>query len=504
MSTIRRQSILSSVIVYSGFALGAVFTLLCGRKLAPDQYGLITGVFVSFANIMYAVANLGTIAYISKFFPYYHDHLPERKNDLITRALLFALSGFALVTMAGILFKPLIIRKYGHNSAELVHYYYWIFPFAFGLTLYSVLEAFAWQVKASVLTSYLREFQWKAFNLLLIVLLYLGILTNFGSFVNLYAFSYLILALILGIYLYRKGYLHITFSVSRVTRKFRRKIRALMLLTWAGTTLFNVSFFFAAVVIAAVVPQGLTAVGIFTLGQYSASLIQAPQRGIAAAALGPLSRAWKDKDLGRIQRIYSRSSINQLIFSVGLFVLIGLNFRDGILTFGLKKEYLDALPIFWIIGLTRIVDMGTGVNTQVIATSVYWRVELLSGMVLVLFTIPLNYILARKMGMMGPAVADLITFSLYNGIRGIFLYRKFHLQPFSRSTIYTLVLGAATFACCYWLFHRFQGFVWLVVRSVAIIGLYASGVLLLRLSDDVAPVWNTVKKRLGLAGTASH
>ena len=113
-----------------------------------------------------------------------------------------------------------------------------------------------------------------------------------------------------------------------------------------------------------------------------------------------------------------------------MFILIGLNFRDGILTFGLKQEYLQALPVFWIIGLTRIIDMGTGINTQIIGTSVYWRFDLFTGLVLVLFTIPLNYLLAKRVGITGPAIADLITFSLYNGIRFIFLYRRFGMQPF--------------------------------------------------------------------------
>ena len=205
MSTIRRQSIISSVIVYSGFALGAVNTLLYGRWLAPDQYGLITGIFISFGNIMFALANMGTVPYITKFYPYYHDNLQPKENDLMGRALLFAICGFALVTASGIVFKPLVIRKFGANSAALIKYYYWIFPFGFGLTVYSVLEAFGWQVKTSVLTNYLREFQWRLFNLVLIGLLVAGVLTSFGLFIKLYAFSYLFIALILGVYLDRKS-----------------------------------------------------------------------------------------------------------------------------------------------------------------------------------------------------------------------------------------------------------------------------------------------------------
>jgi O-antigen/teichoic acid export membrane protein len=74
------------------------------------------------------------------------------------------------------------------------------------------------------------------------------------------------------------------------------------------------------IVITAVIPNGLAWAGIFSLAQNIASLIQAPQRGIIAASIGHLSRAWKDKDYEKIRRIYHRSSINQLIFACGIFV----------------------------------------------------------------------------------------------------------------------------------------------------------------------------------------
>jgi hypothetical protein len=100
----------------------------------------------------------------------------------------------------------------------------------------------------------------------------------------------------------------------------------------------------------------------------------------------------------------------------------------------------------------------------------------------------------------GPAVADLITFSIYNGIRWVFLYRKFDMQPFTWKTLYTLALGLAVYLICNWLYGSCQGWIWLFVRSLTFLALYITGVLTLRLSDDVLPVWLTVKKRLGLAG----
>ena len=81
---------------------------------------------------------------------------------------------------------------------------------------------------------------------------------------------------------------------------------------WAGGLVFTVANVFDTIVLTAVLPNGLAVAGLFTLAQNIASLIQAPQRGIISASIGPLSQAWKEKDYGTINRIYQRSSINQL------------------------------------------------------------------------------------------------------------------------------------------------------------------------------------------------
>jgi len=498
MSTIRRQSIISSGIVYFGFALGALNTLLFTKEFSPAQYGL-AAIFMSLANIMFPLASLGMQSYIYKFYPYYNDNLSPKENDMMTWALATSFAGFLLVISGGIVFKSLVVENFGKSSPEFVKYYYWIFPFGLGFTFYSLLEAFAWQLKRSILTNYFREVQFRLFTLVLIFLFYLGLLKDFDQFIKVYAFTYVLLALCLLVYLVIKRQLHFSFRRSRVTKKFFKKILAQISLVWTGQVLFNLSFYFAQIVIAAIVTDGMRFVGIYTLALYVGSLIQAIQRTVIAASIGPLSRAWKDKDYGRINRIYQRSSINQLIFSAGMFVLIWLNFKDGVITFNLKDDYLLARPIFFYIGLTRVVDMGTGVNTQIIGTSTFWRFDFFTGIVLTILTLPANYFLTKKLGYIGPAIADLVTFSIYNSIRFFFLYKKFGMQPFTLKTIYTILLALVGYLACYVLFDAHHGFVWLVLRSAVFIGIFATGVLMLRLSEDILPVLHTIKKRLGIA-----
>ena len=92
MSQIRKQSLISSMVVYIGFAIGFFNTWLFTREggFSPSQYGL-TGIFMAVANIMFCVANMGMPSYIHKFYPYYNDNLPPKKNDQLTWAIFFSL-----------------------------------------------------------------------------------------------------------------------------------------------------------------------------------------------------------------------------------------------------------------------------------------------------------------------------------------------------------------------------------------------------------------------------
>jgi len=489
------------MVVYFGFAVGFVNTYLFTREnsgFSKSEYGLVS-IFLAVAILMNSFANLGMSSYIYKFFPYYQDHLPRKKNDLFTWSLLFTVIGCALVMIAGIYFKDLVIRKYGANSPQFVKYYYWIFPFGVGFTIYSTLEVIGWQVKRSVLTNYLREVQFRLFTTILIVLTGAGVISNFDGFIKLFSFTYLGIALILLVYLIYKKHISFTFSVSKVTRRFFKKILTLASFVYGGNLVYAVSSVFDSIVIAAVLPDGLALAGIYTLAQNLSGLIQAPQRGIISASVGPLSRAWKDKDMNKIDKIYHSSSINQLLFSTGMFLLIWLNFSDAVFSFHLQPGYIAAKWIFFYIGLMRIVDMGTGLNSQIIATSTLWRFDFITGMILLTLTLPLNYILTKYYyGVQGPAISNLITFSIYNVIRYWFLLKKFKLQPFTMKTAYTILLGAAAYFACHFLFEDMTGFPGLVIRSIAFIVLYGAGAFALKLSPDLVPVLNTMKKKMGM------
>ncbi|MET0634777.1 MAG: lipopolysaccharide biosynthesis protein [Chitinophagaceae bacterium] len=493
--SIRRQSIISSLVIYTGFAVGLVNTYFFTKHFETTEYGL-TGIFIAVATMMLAFANLAMPTYIWKFYHYYDDFLPPRKNDMITWALVVSTIGFILVLIVGWILKDLVIRKFGAKSPELLSYYYWIFPMGLGLTIFAVLEAYAWNLGKPVLTNFLKEIQWRLLVTVLIVLFMVGIIPNFDLFIKLYAFTHLGIAVTLFFILWSKGRIHLTFHVSKVSRRYFRKIATLCSFVYASTIIFTLSQVFDTIVIAAY--GGVDKAGIFTLATLMTSVIHAPQRGVVAAAVPHLSRAWKEKNIELIQKIYQRSSINLLIFASGIFVLIALNYNEAILTLKLKPDYLLGFSAFILLGITRVIDLGTGVNSEIIATSNFWRFQLISGVVLLLLMIPLTIFLTRTYNILGPAIANFIAITVYNSMRIIFLYRKYQLFPFTIRSLYALLTALGCWVVCYFIFMDVHGWLGIIGRCTLFVLLYAGLNAWFRLSPDIHPVVNTMLQKTGL------
>ena len=265
-------------------------------------------------------------------------------------------------------------------------------------------------------------------------------------------------------------------------------------LIYVGSTIYTIAAFIDIIIIMSL--WGTDAVGVFSLGFVVSGLVQAPQRGAVAASIPVLSKAWKDKDYEKINLMYQRSGINLLIASLGIFLLVWLNYDDAVHTFKLKPAYLQSQWIFFFLGLARVVDLGTGVNSQIIGTSTFWRFEFISGMVLLTLAVPLNYLLVKHYGIIGAGYSTLISYSIYNAIRIIFLQRKFNMHPFSMKTIYAILFAVLSYIISYYVFQSLHGFWAMPLRSIVFIALYGGSIIYFDLTPDVLPVLGNLKTRI--------
>ncbi|HNP21985.1 MAG TPA: polysaccharide biosynthesis C-terminal domain-containing protein [Panacibacter sp.] len=496
MAGIRKQAIITSILVYIGVFFGALNTYLFVKEgnFGPEQYGL-TRLFFDVGQNFYVFASLGIIPVIYKFYHYYNDNLDNQENDLLGRSFLISLAGFVLVVIAAYFFEPLVLRKFGERSALFVQYYFWVLPFSFGLLAFSVMEGYATALQKTILPNFLKETGIRMITTVFIVL-YIFSFISFDTFMMLFAMLYVIIAIILAIALALNGDIHFHFKTSRVTRKFRKKMFAMQLFVFGGIVISTVGLTIDGLIIASL--RGLTDTGVYTFSLYIANLIQIPQRSIQSIATGVLVRLWKDKNYPEISRIYQRSCINMLIISVFLFGNLWLNLTDGLQVLHIQDKYAEGIPLVLILGFIRIIDAGTGVNAQVIGASNFWKFEFISGVIMLALRIPLSYIFIKQYGIIGTAFSDLISLSVYNFIRFEFLRRKFGMQPFNKNMLFALLLSGGAFLVAYFLFRTQNGWFAIVARSVIFSSLVVAGTFFFRLTPDAAQLVENARKRLNI------
>ncbi len=496
MADIRRQGIKGTIWVYVGFFLGAITTYFFTYKqwFTPEQYGL-TRSLLEIGILVYAFSTIGSTFYLYKFFPYYEDNLEKKDNDLLGLALKISLIGFAITVAALIFLKPIIVKKFSTNSGLLVEYFYMVIPIGFFLLLYTILESYAYGFSKASTTIFLKETVLKLFTLLVTLLKILGLI-NFKTFIYLFAFQYGAIAIILVIILKRENKLWLNFKTSRVTKKYRKKIISILALTFLTIIIAVLRTSIDAIVLAA--RQNLEKVAIFGFANYLVMTMGAPSRSLIAITIPILSRLWKEKDFKEIERIYKRTSINLLSFSLFIFFLILLNFTPAIQYFNLNESYLEGKYVFILLGIVTIIELGTGVNGQIIGTSSFFRFELWTSILLTVLIIPLSYFLTVKYGLIGPAVANLISFTIYNAIRYFFLLKKFNMQPFSQKTWEVLLIAVAAFAGLYFLFDEKEGLLFMFIRSILYCLIFIGLVYKRNISPDVKPILYSLQARFNM------
>jgi O-antigen/teichoic acid export membrane protein len=433
MGIIQKQGLKSSFYIMIGFVIGAINLLvLFPMFFSKSDQGLVRSI-IDVGATLSVFCTLGSLPVVFKFYPFYKQYLGPKKNELPFITLLVNLIGFGLLLIIGWQEKDFIIRKLG-KSPDLAVYFNYIYPYTFLLLMFFWLEGFAWGIRKGVMTNFLKETVIRILTTVLI-LSYGFKLISFPNFIMLFSCIYLIPTLILITTLIRSKEWYITnFKISSVTRRLKGRMIKFALYVFASQ-FFNLlaktndTFLIFGL-------RGLTDTGIFAISMYVSAILEIPQRSLVSIAVPILAESWKNKDLANIKHIYHKSVSNSLAIGLLLFGLIWLNIENlvSFLNWISQKHGggYDALTkLIFILGLAKLIDLGTGVNSQIIGTSNYWKFDFYTNLFYIILSLPLNYYLIKNYGLEGLAFSNLAALTLYNSVRFGFLYKKFNFQPYT-------------------------------------------------------------------------
>ena len=129
----------------------------------------------------------------------------------------------------------------------------------------------------------------------------------------------------------------------------------------------------------------------------------------------------------KLEKIYKENTKQQIY--IGLFLLICLiSFSKEVLAL-MGKEYVSGYMVLILIGISQMINIGTGMCGNIIGLSKFYKYEAYFNMFLLAVTVGTNMLFIPLYGIVGAAFATALTLPLINVMKVIFVYRKFNVHP---------------------------------------------------------------------------
>ncbi len=487
LGIIQQQTIKGSVYSFVGVVLGFVnLAILSPLIFTTEQIGL-TQVMIAIATILSQIGSLGFNNVTNRLFPHFRSKSKGHRGYL-SLAFLITATGFILCLIGLVLYMPSFIES-NREKSELLSQYAWYIPVLLGfIMLFTLLDNYCKVLFNAVLGTFLHDFVLRLIILLLVLSFYFGLI-DFNTYVLLFVISQAVPSIIIIIYLLYRGEFRFTGFRGFITPDLARQIVSL--------SVFGIIAGLSSIAITTIDKymvnnfEGLGDAGIYSIAVYFAALIVIPARSLGKIAVPVVSEAWKSNDLKVIQDVYYKSSINQLL--VGLLIFVGIIANMNNIFRILPPEYAKGEMVIIFFGLANLVSASAGACKIILSTSSYYKYQTYMMIILIVVVIISNIILIPIMGITGAAVASLISMFIYTGLTVMALKKFFGLWPFVFKHMIALLLTAVIYLAA-GLIPEMNLIVDIAIRSTVIIILFGAGVLLFNLSEDSKSILNSLRK----------
>jgi O-antigen/teichoic acid export membrane protein len=499
MGIIIRQGIKSSVVSYIGVVIGTINVLyLYNKFLSPAQLGLYLAL-TSFPLVFSGIAHLGTPLVGVRFFNQFAD-TEKQHNGLLGYLLIVPFVGFLLFCLLFYGNQDLLKSLYIGNSPLLVQYF-WTFPLLTFLLMYcSVFENYSRSHLRIVVPTISREIVLKLGNSVLAV----GFGTGFLSFDQLVLgiIGILAVALLVNIlYIKWLGRLYLQFSLKAFTKTKLKEMWAYGLWTLLGGLAGIILPHIEKLMLPAFA-GGLDAAAIFSIASSIALVIVIPRNTVASVSEPLLAESFQTNDHENIKNIYQKSAITLGIVGCFLFLGIWCNIDD---IFGLipnESIYRQGRYVVLFVGLYAVIDMATGLNSELLKNSKYYKIDFGFYVIRCVALIATNLLLIPKYGYNGAAMAMLLSTIVYNFVKYVFIYNKLGLSPFTTNTLKLILLFVGCWALVYGidqiLLAEIHLLIRIAIRSIIILTVFGGGVYGFKLSSDINNVIHFIFKKAKL------
>jgi O-antigen/teichoic acid export membrane protein len=491
LGIIQKQASKTTLISFVGMGFAAITRLAMPIVLHPAQIGLL-GLLDLFSGYFVMIFNFGYNLILNKLFPKYRDDINGHSGFLILGILLSALGVLIGSAIYYLTEDYLLANQSNHDGAELIRPFAFLIPILFIFRiLFLNIDGYVRMLMNTIIGTFLESFLTKIL-LFVVLVLFAKSVFNFEYFVYAYSFLLALPGAVIVIYAFKKTN-KISLPKANIFDK-KNNFNSLVLFGVISSASASIILYTDTFMLYKMIPVNPEAViGVYLTMLFAANLINIPSRNLNKISAVLLAESWRTNDLKNIQEIYTKSCVNLLVIGVYLFV-IGWACLDPVLSF-MKPEYEMGKYVFFFLGLSKVIELGTGVNTMIIETSEKYRLNTYFNIVLIFLVVGLNYIFIRNYGIIGAASTSFIAVSLINIAKAIVLNRFYKLKPFTKGFWMIALIGVILITGISIIDYNLPPFFKIVINFLTLTVLFWFVIVKFNLAPDIIKQLLKVKNR---------
>lgn len=488
MGIVLNQSLKNTVITYIGFGIGGINTIyLYPVFLGATFYGL-TNYVTSCANVIMPLFAIGMQNTLVKFYSQYQTE--EAKCRFLSFTVLFPLLLIIPMLVIGLIFYDEILFFLSKKN-PIVKSYIWLIPFiGVCMAYFEIFYAWLRVHMHSVFGNFVKEVGLRIFSLFLLIGVYYDWMTVEG-FVYATAGLYFFALMVTMLY---------AFSIQKPVFQLVVPANTKEILTYTFYIILSGS-------VANLLLDGdkimlnqymiIDNIAFYSIATFIALVISVPSRAMHQIVYPITARLMHENKQEELNDLYKKTSINLQV--VGGLVLLGIFVNiNKLYDMPQLHEYKEGIIVVFMIGLSKYFELILGNNNAIIFNTKYYKTVLFLGVLLVAIAVGLNAIFIPIYGIIGSAFATLLSITIYSLAKLLFVVKRLHLYPFTKQTVYSLVVTFVLFIAFYFWEFPFSPIISIGFKSILVTLLYVYINYKFVISIEINQVLDVVLKKLKL------
>ena len=446
MGIIFKQSLKNTLIIYLGFLIGGINTIvLYARFLKEEYYGLVTFVLSS-SNLIMPLIAFGLHNTIIKFFSAYNSK--EGKDRFLSSVIFLPLLISLAVGYFWGFFHHKIVNSISEENSIVTNYTIYIYIVATSCAYFEVFYSWAKVQLQSVFGNLLKELYNRVAVMICLFAVYFNVITK-EEFIIYLSYAYIFRTFLMMGYALRLYRPKISFALPDNFLEVLKYSAYILLAGSAGAIVLDID--------KVMIPgkEGFAIAAYYTVAVFIGSFIEAPSRAMTQIIQPLTSKSINENNPKEVESLYRKSSINLLVIGGLFFILVNTNISE---LFKLLPDsgYSGGELVVLMISFAKLFNMSLGNSTAIINNSRFYRISLPVGMGMALSVVFLNNYFYYDLDLStdGLALSTLLGILIFGTFKLWYVRKKLKMYPFNFQTVMTLIIIITFFLTFkYWDFN---------------------------------------------------